>query len=260
MGRNIVKIKRSTSPGKRPVTRLIEAYELSYNVPDHNLMIQDATGQAIDLVGIRKFSTTGKYKTGDMVIHNGSIYKCGMTTGPGFTPMAWQDILVHPGQIVNQTGNSKSARIPKGTTLQRDSSPGAGYFRFNTEHKQAEIYNGADWQSVGGGLRWKDSGWNGSGTGKVTVKAGEGITLSIGAGPNSMAEVTLPATPEPGDLVGVVDLNFADTSAANRMTIIGGSENIMGMHQPLNVDIPGASVILLYANAVRGWVIVGGAW
>lgn len=52
--------------------------------------------------------------------------------------------------VVNQTSKSGSAELPVGTSGERDSSPQAGYFRYNSEFQAFEGYNGSDWSSVGG--------------------------------------------------------------------------------------------------------------
>lgn len=44
-----------------------------------------------------------------------------------------------------------SAFIPTGTTAERDGSPSAGYFRFNSSLGKFEGWNGSAWGSVGGG-------------------------------------------------------------------------------------------------------------
>ena len=51
------------------------------------------------------------------------------------------------------TGATKSEILPVGTTLQRDSSPQAGYIRFNTDYQSFEGYNGSGWGSIGAGAK-----------------------------------------------------------------------------------------------------------
>jgi len=50
---------------------------------------------------------------------------------------------------VEQTDSSGSALIPSGTTAQRDASPSAGMFRYNTELSKFEGYI-TDWGEIGG--------------------------------------------------------------------------------------------------------------
>ncbi len=56
-----------------------------------------------------------------------------------------------PNLAVLKSGINGSAQIPVGDTSQRDSSPSTGFFRWNNELGNAEIYDGAEWGLVGGG-------------------------------------------------------------------------------------------------------------
>ena len=49
---------------------------------------------------------------------------------------------------VNQSSATGSAIMPAGTTAQRDSSPSAGYLRWNTTIGQLEVYSGSTWADV----------------------------------------------------------------------------------------------------------------
>ena len=53
--------------------------------------------------------------------------------------------------IVDKTSATGSAKLPSGSTGQRDGSPSAGFIRFNTTDTSAEIYDGSAWSPVGGG-------------------------------------------------------------------------------------------------------------
>jgi hypothetical protein len=53
--------------------------------------------------------------------------------------------------IVDKTSATGSAKLPSGSTGQRDGSPSAGFMRFNTTDTSAEIYDGSAWSPVGGG-------------------------------------------------------------------------------------------------------------
>jgi len=52
---------------------------------------------------------------------------------------------------VEQTSGTGSAKIPTGTEAQRDGTPEAGLFRFNTNTQSFEGHNGTEWGAVGGG-------------------------------------------------------------------------------------------------------------
>jgi len=78
---------------------------------------------------------------------------------------------------VPKTSDTGSAEIPTGTEAQRDGSPSAGYFRFNTDVAKFEGYNGTAWGSVGGGA-------TGGGSDAVFVENDQVVT----------ANYTIPAT------------------------------------------------------------------
>jgi hypothetical protein len=68
-----------------------------------------------------------------------------------YTGSAWVAAYVSGTGFVAQTSAIGSADIPTGTTGERDGSPSAGYFRFNTTTGTFEGHNGSAWGSVGGG-------------------------------------------------------------------------------------------------------------
>jgi hypothetical protein len=80
-----------------------------------------------------------------------------------------------------------STRISTGTTAQRDVSPGAGYFRFNSSVGKFEGYNGASWGSVGGGA-------TGSGVDEVFIENNQVVTTSYTLPTNKNAMTTGPVT------------------------------------------------------------------
>ena len=90
-----------------------------------------------------------------------------------------------------------SAKIPNGTTAQRDSSPSAGFFRWNTTTTSAEIYDGSAWGLVGGGnttseIMWEHSrnvssnyqietGNSAVATGTITIESGGSVEIPTGS-------------------------------------------------------------------------------
>ena len=98
---------------------------------------------------------------------------------------------------VMESGDTASAKIPSGTTAQRDGSPSAGYFRWNTTTTAAEIYDGSDWALVGGGnttgkALWEHSytvaenyemtsGNNALTAGPITINSGSSVTVPSGS-------------------------------------------------------------------------------
>jgi len=76
------------------------------------------------------------------------------------------DSALQPGDAVPQTSATGSADIPTGTTAERDGSPSAGYFRFNSDVTKFEGYNGTSWGSVGGGA-------TGGGSDEIFIENGQ---------------------------------------------------------------------------------------
>jgi hypothetical protein len=99
---------------------------------------------------------------------------------------------------VAKTSDTGSAVIPTGTQAQRDGTPAAGYFRFNSDVTKFEGYNGSAWGSVGGGA-------TGGGSDEIFVENGQTVTTNytlttnknaMSVGPisiNSGVTVTIPS-------------------------------------------------------------------
>ena len=101
---------------------------------------------------------------------------------------------------VPRTSTTGAAVIPTGTEAQRDGTPLAGYFRFNSDVAKFEGYNGSAWGAVGGGATGGGSDEifiengqvvtsnytipadkNAMSTGPITINAGVTVTVSTGA-------------------------------------------------------------------------------
>jgi hypothetical protein len=82
---------------------------------------------------------------------------------------------------VGKTSSTGSAQVPVGSEAQRDGSPSAGYFRFNSDTTSFEGYNGTAWGAVGGGA-------TGAGGDAVFYENDQTITTdyTITAGKNAM--------------------------------------------------------------------------
>ena len=99
---------------------------------------------------------------------------------------------------VAKTSDTGSAVIPTGTQAQRDGTPAAGYFRFNSDITKFEGYNGSAWGSVGGGA-------TGGGSDEIFIENGQTVTTNytlttnknaMSVGPisiNSGVTVTIPS-------------------------------------------------------------------
>jgi hypothetical protein len=97
---------------------------------------------------------------------------------------------------VEKTSATGSAILPASTTANRDGSPTAGYFRWNTTTTSAEIYDGSAWVAVGGGNTTTEGLWEHA----HTISASYSIATTanaVSAGSitiNSGVTVTVPAT------------------------------------------------------------------
>jgi hypothetical protein len=102
--------------------------------------------------------------------------------------------------ITSRTSSTGSSVVPAGTTLERDGSPAAGYFRFNSTLGKFEGYSGTAWGSVGGGATGGGSDElfiengqtmttnytipstkNAMSTGPITINSGVTLTVATGA-------------------------------------------------------------------------------
>jgi len=63
---------------------------------------------------------------------------------------AWIDVALSASSYVTKTGATASAQMPVGTTAQRDSTPAAGMFRYNTTTSDFEGYT-TTWGAIAGG-------------------------------------------------------------------------------------------------------------
>jgi hypothetical protein len=94
------------------------------------------------------------------------------------------------------SASTGSALIPSGTEAQRDGSPAAGYFRFNSDVAKFEGYNGTAWGSVGGGA-------TGGGSDDVFVENGQNVTTNYTIPGTKNAMSTGPITVDSGVSVTV---------------------------------------------------------
>lgn len=97
---------------------------------------------------------------------------------------------------VAKTSNTGSAIVPTGTQAQRDGTPAAGYFRFNSDVTKFEGYNGTSWGSVGGGA-------TGGGSDEVFIENAQTVTTNYTITTNKNAMSTGPITVNSGITVTV---------------------------------------------------------
>jgi hypothetical protein len=65
--------------------------------------------------------------------------------------------------------------------------------------------------------------------------------------------VTLPSSPSAGDIVGIKD--YANTADTNNITIGRNSSPIQGTAADFIIDTEGRSVLLVYVDATKGWLV-----
>lgn len=122
---------------------------------------------------------------------------------------------------INDTGH---LTIPSGTLLQRPATPSAGMFRYNSEYKLNEFYNGTEWTTSTGensivqnGLvLWLDAGLSSSYPGSGTTwndLSGNGYNFTI----NASAYSTSGGTPH---------MNFEGSFGAAKRLVNGSMSNV----------------------------------
>jgi hypothetical protein len=92
----------------------------------------------------------------EMRLYTGSAWVAAYVSGGDYVLKAnnLSDLTDKPTALVNlgeRTGATGSVKVAAGTTAQRDGTPAAGFFRFNSSTTQFEGYNGSLWGAVGGG-------------------------------------------------------------------------------------------------------------
>lgn len=112
-----------------------------------------------------------------------------------YSGSAWLFAIVDTTTVVAKTSGTGSAVVPTGTEAQRDGSPTAGYFRFNTDTTSFEGYDGTEWGAVGGGNTTGNGLWEHANTisANYTIASGNN---ALSAGPitvNSGVSVTVPS-------------------------------------------------------------------
>lgn len=125
--------------------------------------------------------TTGV--TGTLPVANG---------GTGATTQAAAKVAL--AVISAATGSSV---IPSGTQAQRDASPAAGYFRFNTDTGNWEGYTGTAWNAIGNGAA------TGGGSDQIFVENAQNVTVNYTIPSTRNAMSTGPITVDSGITVTV---------------------------------------------------------
>jgi hypothetical protein len=134
--------------------------------------------------------------------------------------------------------------VPKGNNSQRPGTPSNGYLRYNTDLDAFEGYVAGAWTGVGGGNPW------------VTKTAGYTAVNNdrIFADTSSAAfAITLPATPNVGDNVRIIDVR--GTFGTNNLTVNRNGSIIMGLAENMTLDTNYEAKGFVYSGATAGWVL-----
>jgi len=91
-------------------------------------------------------------------------------------------------------------------------------------------------------------------TAGFTAVSGNGYFVNTTSG---AITVTLPATPSAGDIVAIKD--YANTADTNQITIGRNGSNIDGTASDPVIANEGGSIVLVYADATKGWLVVEAA-
>ena len=132
---------------------------------------------------------------------------------------------------------------PTGTTAQRPVAPIQGGLRFNTDLGAFEGYNGTAWVPIG-------SLQNVDVTTTYTATSFQTLWCDTSGGAFT---VTLPASPNKGDIIRILDV--AKSFDSNTLTVGRNGKRIMGDTADLTVTTEGAAFDLIFYNDTYGWRI-----
>jgi hypothetical protein len=132
----------STTASAVPSAGDLSAGELAVNVTDKKIYSKNGAGAVVQVAaapGANSDITSLSGLTTPLSLSQGGT---AATTAAGARASL---------SAVAYTSTTGSATIPAGTTGERDGTPAAGYFRFNSTAGAFEGYNGTAWGSIGGG-------------------------------------------------------------------------------------------------------------
>ena len=140
---------------------------------------------------------------------------------------------------------------PTGTTAERPTGGSlfTGGIRYNASLVTWEGYNGTQWTGLGGGNPW--ASFTADGSTALTVAANDRYFIDT---TSAAQTVTLPASPQVGDQVALIDL--ASTFDTNNLTVARNSLKIMGLAEDLTISTEDAGIQLVYTGATYGWKLV----
>ena len=153
-------------------------------------------------------------------------------------------LIVKPNGTISFEARDQYIQLPSGTTAERPGSPSSGMFRYNSENNSLEVYGSSSWEPAGS-IKWVIVNTASS------ISKGEGYMCDTSSGGFI---VTLPATPQLGDTVRIIDL--AGTFDTNNIVIGRNGENIMGLAEDLTLSVENQGVGLVYSNSTYGWKVI----
>lgn len=142
---------------------------------------------------------------------------------------------------VNFNNSTTGINIQGGT----GTSGTSGDFRFNTTANEFEGYSLGEWRPIGGGsgVTWVAVSAN------TTAEVGSGYLIN-----SSGLTITLPATPESGESVGIGDYNGNNYS----VTVARNGEKIMGKAEDFTFNLKNANIVFSYVDTTVGWILTQG--
>ncbi len=128
------------------------------------------------------------------------------------------------GSTINNAGSISTAGITGGTI---NNTTGEIYLRGEVDWKPGDIK-----------------------TASFTATDNQGFFVNTTSG---QITVTLPASPSAGDVVGIKD--YANTFDTNKCILNANGNNIQGSTTNFEITVEGSSIIIIYVDSTKGWVI-----
>jgi hypothetical protein len=128
------------------------------------------------------------------------------------------------GSTINNAGSISTAGITGGTI---NNTTGEIYLRGEVDWKPGDIK-----------------------TASFTATDNQGFFVNTTSGEIT---VTLPASPSAGDVVGIKD--YANTFDTNKCILNANGNKIQGSTTNFEITVEGSSIIIIYVDSTKGWVI-----